>query len=145
MPVIARRRSESMFILQTAICDAFFNISSGIPTASGILPPFSFIISTNFGTTEDAPCKTMGNFGNLASTSCNMSNLNWGFCPGLNLYAPWLVPIAMANESTPVRVTKSSTCPGSVYEALSSVTWTSSSMPASRPNSASTVTLRGCA
>ena len=55
------------------------------------------------------------------------------------------MPIAIANESTPVLVTNSSTSLGSVYIACSSATLTSSSTPAKRPNSASTVTLRGCA
>ena len=36
-------------------------------------------------------------------------------CSGVNLYAPWLVPIEMASESQPVRVAKSMTSSGSVY------------------------------
>ena len=71
-----------------------------------------------------------------------MSNLSCGFWPGLNLYAPWLVPIAIAKESTPVRVTKSITSSGLVYEASSADTLTSSSTPARRPSSPSTTTPR---
>lgn len=36
-------------------------------------------------------------------------------CSGVNLYAPWLVPMAIASESTPVFVTNSSTSSGRVY------------------------------
>jgi len=53
--VIARRRSESMLILQTAMEAALRSISSGIPIASGILPPLALMISTYLGITEEAP------------------------------------------------------------------------------------------
>ena len=35
-------------------------------------------------------------------------------CSGLNLYAPWLVPMAIARESQPVLETNSSTSSGRV-------------------------------
>ena len=35
-------------------------------------------------------------------------------CSGVNLLAPWLVPIEIARESTPVFATKSSTSSGFV-------------------------------
>ena len=41
------------------------------------------------------------------------------------MYAPWLVPIAIANESTPVLLTNSSACAGSVYLASSADTFNS--------------------
>ena len=43
-----------------------------------------------------------------------ISKRSCGFVPGLNLYAPWLVPIAIARESTPVSPTNSSTSSGLV-------------------------------
>jgi hypothetical protein len=62
----------------------------------------------------------------------------------LNLYAPWLVPIATANVSTPVFWTNSAAVFGSVSIASFSCTL-SSSMPASFPSSASTDAPLGCA
>ncbi|CAN3977343.1 Cell division protein ZapA, partial [Dysosmobacter welbionis] len=47
VPVMARRRSESMLILHTALRAALRSCSSGMPTASGILPPNSLTIRTN--------------------------------------------------------------------------------------------------
>ncbi len=60
-----------------------------------------------------------------------------------NLYAPWLVPIATASASTPVRSTNSSAWAGSVRQI--SPEPTPSSMPPSVPSSPSTVTPRACA
>ena len=123
--VIAKRKSESMLILQTANLAACLSCCSGTPTASTNLPPFSLMILTYSWLTEDEPCKTIGNPGSLLLTSSKMSNLNGGgnkipvsgslvHCSGLNLYAPWLVPIAIANESQPVLRTNSSTSSGFV-------------------------------
>ena len=56
------------------------------------------------------------------------------------MYAPWLVPMAIANESTPVLATNSAASSGSVKVALRISTFTSSSIPASLPSSASTTT-----
>ena len=55
LAVIARRRSESMLILQTAFCAASLSCSSGMPMAPGMLPPFSLMILTNSCGTEDEP------------------------------------------------------------------------------------------
>ena len=38
----------------------------------------------------------MGKPGSRRATSSRMSKRSWGLVPGLNLYAPWLVPMAMA-------------------------------------------------
>ena len=43
-----------------------------------------------------------------------ISKRSFGSVPGLNLNAPWDVPIAIARESTPVRLTNSSTSSGRV-------------------------------
>ena len=72
-----------------------------------------------------------------------MSNLS--LASPLNLYAPWLVPIAIAKESQPVLLTNSSAWAGSVYIASSAATFTSSSIPANFPSSASTTTPFMCA
>ena len=130
--------SVSTFILATADLAAFLNSESGIPIASLTSPPNSFIIVVYCWGTADEPCNTIGNPGILLSISSNISSLNLGSSPGLNLWAPWEVPIAIANESTPVFVTNSSTSSGFVYVWDSA--FTSSSIPAKTPNSASTVT-----
>ena len=101
-------------------------------------PPYLLHISTNSGITVDAPCNTIGVLGILSLISFKMSNLN--FASPLNLYAPWLVPIAIAKESHPVLLTNSSAWAGSVYIASLAVTFTSSSIPANFPSSASTTT-----
>ena len=103
-----------------------------------MLPPLLLHSSTNSGITVEAPCKTIGVFGISSFTLCKISNLN--FASPLNLYAPWLVPIAMASESHPVLSTNSFACCGSVYLASSAATFTSSSIPANFPSSASTTT-----
>ena len=118
--------------------------------ASGILPPWELMMSTYSWVTLLAPCKTIGNPGRRLLTSSRISNLSGGgtktpslflvHCSGLNLYAPWEVPMAIAKLSTPVLLTKSSTCSGFVYDDLPNSTLTSSSTPASVPSSASTVT-----
>ena len=131
--------SESILILHTARFAASLNCSSGIPIASGIAPPYSLTILTYSCGTLDAPCKTIGNPGRRLDTSSRISSLNLGFCPGLNLYAPCDVPIAIARESTPVLVTKSKTSSGFVNCASYSETLTASSIPASFPSSPSTV------
>ena len=61
------------------------------------------------------------------------------------MYAPWLVPIAIAKLSTPVSVANFNASSGFVYIACSSDTLTSSSTPANVPISASTVTFLKCA
>ena len=66
----------------------------------------------------------------------NLSKSSFG--SPLNLYAPWLVPIAMASESTPVLSTNSAASSGTVKVAFLTSTFTSSSIPASLPSSAST-------
>ena len=106
-------------------------------------PPNSLHIFTNSGITVEAPCSTIGVFGILVFTSFKISNLN--FASPLNLYAPWLVPIAIAKESHPVLLTNSSACAGSVYIASFAATFTSSSIPANFPSSASTGTPCACA
>ena len=95
-------------------------------------------ISTNSGITVEAPCNTIGVFGIFSFTCFKISNLN--FASPLNLYAPWLVPIAIAKESQPVFSTNSFACSESVNIASEAETFTSSSIPASLPNSASTTT-----
>ena len=113
-------------------------MSSGTPFAPGMFPPYLLHISTNSGITVEAPCSTIGVFGINSLTFAKISNLN--LASPLNLYAPWLVPIAIAKESQPVLSTNSLACIGSVYIAASSATFTSSSIPASFPSSASTTT-----
>ena len=62
----------------------YFTIS-GMPIASGILPPFSLMILTKFCGTEEAPCRTIGKPGRRLETSSRMSKRSCGFWPGLNL------------------------------------------------------------
>ena len=123
--VKAKRLSESMLILQTALSDALRSCSSGIPTASGNLPPYWLMISTYSCGTEEEPWSTIGKPGNYSMIASRISNANGGgtslpvcgstvHCSRVNLYAPWLVPIEMANESQPVRVAKSTTSSGLV-------------------------------
>ena len=57
---MARRRSESMLILHTAMDEALRSMSSGTPMAPGICPPNSLTIATYSCMTEEAPCSTMG-------------------------------------------------------------------------------------
>ena len=130
-----------MFILQTAIEDAFLNISTGTPLAPAIFPPNSLHVATAFWSTADAPWRTIGKPGNLLWISSSISNLN--LASPLNLKAPWEVPIAIANESTPVLSTNSTASAGWVYLWTSEVT--SSSVPARTPSSASTTTPLECA
>ena len=122
--VIAKRPSESMLIFDTADFAAFLSCSSGIPTESDSFPPyFSTSLTYSIGT-EEEPCNTIGNPGNSFSISSRMSNASGGgtkipsalrvHCSGLNLQRPWLVPIEIASESTPVFETKSLTSSGFV-------------------------------
>ena len=113
--VKANLKSVSMFILHTAIPEAFLNISTGIPLAPAMSPPYWLQVSTAFGSTAEAPWRTIGKPGNLAWISSNISNLNCGLKSNGNLNAPWDVPIAIANESTPFLLTKSTACSGSVF------------------------------
>ena len=53
--VIARRISVSIFILHTAIDDAFLSISTGIPFAPSIFPPYSLHVATEAGSADEAP------------------------------------------------------------------------------------------
>ena len=53
--VIARRESESMLIFQTALLAALRSWASGMPTASGSLPPNLLIVSTSSCGTEEDP------------------------------------------------------------------------------------------
>ena len=103
-----------MLILHTAIRAAWRSWSSGTPMASFRAPPLALMSSTYLGVTEDAPWRTMGKPGRRLETSSRMSKRSWGLVPGLNLKAPWLVPMAMARLSTPVARTNSSTCSGLV-------------------------------
>ena len=113
-----------MLILHTAEVAALRNCSSGIPTASFNAPPYLLIIATLSCGTEDDPWRTIGNPGIRLSISSRMSKRNGGgtripsalrvHCSGLNLFAPWEVPMEIANESTPVFFTKSSTKSGLV-------------------------------
>ena len=122
--VMARRPSLSMLILHTADFAAVLSCSSGMPTLSASLPPYSLIIFTYCCGTEDEPWRTIGNPGIFLSISSRMSNLSGGgtrmpsaflvHCSGVNLYAPWLVPMEMARESTPVLAEKSWTSSGFV-------------------------------
>ena len=133
----------STFIFDTPDILASCKISSGTPFAPGISPPNLLHVSTSSGITVEAPCKTIGVFGIFSFTCFNISILN--FASPLNLYAPWLVPIAIAKESHPVLSTNSFAWSGSVYLASASETFTSSSIPANCPNSASTTTPLSCA
>ena len=94
--VIASLKSVSTFIFDTPFKLASCSISSGTPFAPGISAPYLLHISTNSGITVDAPCNTIGVFGINSLIFFRISNLN--FASPLNLYAPWLVPIAIASE-----------------------------------------------
>ena len=104
-PVKANLKSVSTLILDTPEILAVCNISSGTPFVPGISPPYLLHVSTSSGITVDAPCSTIGVFGILSFISFKISNLN--LASPLNLYAPWLVPIAIAKESQPVLSTNS--------------------------------------
>ncbi len=120
--VIARRPSESMLILHTADLAARRSCSSGMPIASLSLPPWLLMIVTYSCGTDDDPCSTIGNPGICFSICSRMSNRSGGgssspaslrvHCSGVNLLAPCDVPIDIASESTPVRVTNSITSSG---------------------------------
>ena len=96
--VIARRPSESMLILHTALLAALRSCSSGMPTASLSLPPCVLMIFTYSCGTDEAPCSTIGNPGSFFSISARMSKRSSGgtrmpsalrvHCSGLNLLAP---------------------------------------------------------
>ena len=92
--VIASLKSVSTFIFDTPEIDAVWSISSGTPFAPGISAPYLLHCSTSSGITVDAPCNTIGVFGILCLICSNISNLY--FASPFNLYAPWLVPIAIA-------------------------------------------------
>ena len=123
--VIARRESESMLILQTALSEALRSCSSGIPTAAFKAPPYLLIVSTSSCGTDDEPWSTIGKPGSCSSIAANTSNAYAGgrrrpvsgsrvHCSGVNLKAPCEVPIEIASESQPVFVTKSTTSSGLV-------------------------------
>ncbi|GAJ08340.1 unnamed protein product, partial [marine sediment metagenome] len=59
--------------------------------------PYLFIISISSCGTEDEPCITRGTPGIFSTTLLIISMSRVGFT--LNLYAPWLVPIARASET----------------------------------------------
>lgn len=84
--VIANLRSVSTFIFDTPFILASCSFSSGTPFAPGMSPPYLLQVSTNSGITVDAPCNTIGVFGNFSFIFCNISYLN--FASPLNLYAP---------------------------------------------------------
>ena len=90
----------SMLTLQTPYLVAVRIISSGTPCAHGISPPNSLHFFTNSGKTVDAPWSTRGVLGIRLWISLRRSKSRYG--SPLNLYAPWLVPIATAGGSTPV-------------------------------------------
>ena len=146
--VIARRPSESMLILQTADFAALRSCSSGIPTESGIFPPYCSIIFTYSTGTDEEPWRTIGNPGSFFSMASRTSNASGGgirtpsgvrlHCAGVNLQRPCEVPMEIARESQPVLEVKSITSSGFVY--LLSSAATSSSTPPRTPSSASTVT-----
>ena len=86
MAVTTIRPSVSMFTLQTADLAASRNCSSGTPAAPSIFPPYSLIMATYLGSTEEAPCSTMGKPGSFFSISCRMSKRSGGMVsPGLSL------------------------------------------------------------
>ncbi len=93
------------------------------------------------GERKKEPCSTMGKPGRRRETSSSTSKRSWGLVPGLNLYAPWLVPMAIAEGVAPglghelLHLTR-----GGYREESSADTLTSSSMPARVPSSASTTT-----
>ena len=76
--VKARRESESMLILQTALLEALRSCSSGIPTASGSLPPYSLMMSTYSWGTLDEPWSTMGKPGSCSMMASRTSNASGG-------------------------------------------------------------------
>ena len=74
--VIANLKSVSTFIFETPEILASCKISSGTPFAPGISPPYLLHISTSSGITVDAPCNTIGVFGNFCFTFANISTFN---------------------------------------------------------------------
>ena len=137
--VNAKRESESM--LTFAICkDIACLICAGeIPRALFISPPYLFICLTYFCGIVDAPCKTSGVFGISLAICSKISKRNDSFAL-FRLYAPCDVPIATANESVFVCLTKSLTTEGSVYEQDDDFVF-SSSIPDNTPSSVSSDTL----
>ena len=88
--VIARRRSVSMFTLQTPYFVAVRIISSGTPCAPGMSPPNSLHFLTNSGRTVEAPWSTSGVSGISLWISFSRSKSRYG--SPLNFVSPWLVP-----------------------------------------------------
>ena len=84
-----------------------------MPHVPDIFPPNSFMVVTSFCGMFDAPCNTNGNPGRRCATSAKISKRNSSLSD-LRLYAPWLVPIAIAKESMPVAFTNFSTSSGLV-------------------------------
>ena len=76
--VIARRRSVSMFTLQTPYFVAVRIISSGTPCAPGMSPPNSLHFLTNSGRTVEAPWSTSGVSGISLWISFSRSKSRYG-------------------------------------------------------------------
>ena len=85
-----------MLILHTALFAALRSCASGMPTASGSLPPFSLMIFTYSCGTLDEPWRTIGKPGSFFSMAFSTSNASGGgmrrpvlgsrvHCSGLNL------------------------------------------------------------
>lgn len=112
--VNANRRSLSIFILQMfVLVAANSSCSVSMPIAFCMSPPNLLIVSIYSAGTDDAPCKTSGVFGIFAWICSNMSKRNFSFAD-FRLYAPWEVPIAIANESVLVSDTNFCAMSGSV-------------------------------
>ena len=136
------RPSVSMLTLVTPSLAAGRYSSSFTPRAEGSsLPPAALMRSTSDTGTEEEPCMTMGMGAWPAAFTlaaiCSITS-KCKDCWPLNLYAPWLVPMAAASASQPERWMNSTASLGLVSEAWPSSTAMSSSTPPSCPSSAST-------
>ena len=111
--VAASLKSLSTLILQMFISVARRSCSVGMPRAFDSFPPFLFIVSVRCDGMFDAPCSTNGKFGMRLAISPKISNRNSSLSL-LRLYAPWLVPMAIAKESVLVADTNFSMSSGLV-------------------------------
>ena len=148
--------SVSIFTFLTPFLIPSWISSTGTPYVCGISPPYLLMISNHSWGTELDPCITRWVFGKALWISAILLIARTspvGFL--VNLYAPWLVPIAMAKASTFVFATKSAASSGSVksisVESSPSNPWPSSASPfpvskdPKQPNSPSTLTPTECA
>ena len=98
-PVMARRRSESMLILHTAMEAALRSMSSGHAHGAGHLAAVLVDHLHILGHDGGSAVQHDGEAGQTTGRPLPECQSAAGASAGLNLYAPWLVPMAMARES----------------------------------------------